>query len=495
MKSIALFLLFVSAGVTKLGAKGYLRALEEKLNRPNILFIVSEDNGPELSCYGAPAQTPVLDKLAREGLRFQHAYVPQAGCSPSRASFLTGLYPHQNGQVGLATWKYSMYNARTPNIVNALKESGYRTGIIGKIHVNPESAFAFDFHEIKDANFKRRKLHRYAKLAAEFINSSEAPFYLQVNYPDAHDPFVAQVNGLPKRVLTGKDVETLPYHGVSSDDLRQKTADYYNSIMRLDALVGDLLDTLKAIGKYENTLIVYIGDHGADMLRGKRTSYEGGTRIPMIVSWPGHIRSGRVYEGLVNTIDLFPTFLEASGNSIPSYLPGVSLVRVIKGRNRPLRKWLFTEYNVHSNHNPYPQRTVRDKRYKLIHNLVSDCENPGYAYTNDLYPSVDSAIAASPRLIHAAYMRMKRPPEFELYDLTTDPYEWNNLFEDNRYRKKAARLRKVLLAWQRDTKDPMLDQKVAERFLVEVMGTKEKKLDLSYHEYMNPNMEFNNELK
>ena len=114
---------------------------------PNILLIVSEDNGPELGCYGDPyARTPNLDQLAAEGVRFNRAFVPQAGCSQSRASFLTGLYPHQHGQIGLATWGFRLYREDTPNLPRSLKAAGYRTGIIGKLHINPESAFPFDFH-------------------------------------------------------------------------------------------------------------------------------------------------------------------------------------------------------------------------------------------------------------------------------------------------------------------------------------------------------------
>ena len=118
--------------------------------RFNILYIVSEDNGPEIECYGSPIKSPHLDALAGTGVRFTNAYVPQAGCSPSRASFLTGLYPHQNGQIGLATWNYSMYSREIPNVVTTLKKAGYRTGIIGKLHVNPENSFPFDFKNLAD---------------------------------------------------------------------------------------------------------------------------------------------------------------------------------------------------------------------------------------------------------------------------------------------------------------------------------------------------------
>ena len=108
-----------------------------------MLLIVSEDNSPDLGCYGDPyVETPNLDRLAAEGVRFERAFVATASCSESRSSILTGLYPHQNGQIGLATHKYSMYRD-WPNIPSLLKQAGYRTGIIGKLHVNPESAFPF----------------------------------------------------------------------------------------------------------------------------------------------------------------------------------------------------------------------------------------------------------------------------------------------------------------------------------------------------------------
>jgi len=175
------------------------------LSQPNVLLIVSEDNGPELGCYGDPyVQTPNLDRLAADGVRFTRAYVAQAGCSQSRAAYLTGLYPHQNGQIGLATWGFRMYRKDTPNIVSSLKQEGYRTGIIGKLHINPAEAFPFDFKEIPTANFGRKNLGDYAKFARQFITSGAGPFFLSVNYPDAHSPWLKQVEGLPKVPLEAR---------------------------------------------------------------------------------------------------------------------------------------------------------------------------------------------------------------------------------------------------------------------------------------------------
>jgi len=464
-----------------------------KDKRPNILFIVSEDNGPELGCYGAPVKTPNLDALAREGARFQQAYVPQAGCSPSRASFFTGLYPHQHGQVGLATWDYSMYNPETPNFVNDLKNSGYTTGIIGKIHVNPEEAFHFDWWEIKKGNFQRKNLDQYAQAAGQFFRETESPFYLQVNYPEAHAPFLSQIDGRPAEPLKTGDVEALPHFGVNSEKIRQQTADYYNCIMRLDELVGDLLSELKASGKYENTMIVYIGDHGVDMLRGKRTVYEGGVRIPLIIKASGSFPSGIVSDELVSTIDLYPTFMEVSGNPVPSYLPGKSLLPILEGQKKHMRDYLFTEFHVHSNHNPLPQRTVRDSRYKLILNLVTGYENPGYHFTigKKIEPEdFNAALAKAPENVRKAYERMRYPVEYELYDLKNDPYEWNNLAYDREYRQEFFRLKKVLEEWQKSTSDPLIDRDLAEKFFLEIVNANAEKIEIKYHEYMNPGLIF-----
>jgi len=429
-------------------------------NRPNILLIVSEDNGPELGCYGEPSvQTPVLDALASKGVLFKRAYVPQAGCSQSRAALLTGLYPHQNGQIGLATWKFRLYREDTPNVVRCLKQAGYRTGLIGKLHVNPASAFPFDFKQIESANFGRHKLKKYAREADKFINASERPFFLSVNYPDAHRPFLKTAGGLPGKPLTGADVKPLAYFGLDTPELRQDTADYYNCLSRLDSQIGELLTVLQKSGKLENTLIVYIGDHGADMLRGKRTSYEGGVRIPFLMSWAARWDSGVKCPKLVSTLDLMPTFLEVAGVPPLEGLAGRSLLPLLDGRVKEWRSYLFTEFHLHSAHNYYPQRTVCDERFKLIRNLMPGKVNPGYAFTNKrFFEGVDKIIAAAEEPVRGAYRRMQAPPAVELYDLKNDPYEFKNLASDPTHATTLARLQGQLQKWRRATEDPLLDQ-------------------------------------
>jgi N-sulfoglucosamine sulfohydrolase len=456
-------------------------------SKPNILFIVSEDNGPEIGCYGTPISTPHLDNLAKEGTLFRNAYVPQAGCSQSRAAFLTGLYPHQNGQIGLATWKYAMYSGKIPNMVTNLRKAGYRTGIIGKLHVNPEAAFPFDFKAIPSANFSRRKMASYTERAEVFFRESKKPFYLQVNYPDAHRPFIKTVDKLPAKPLTGKDVDAIPYMGINHPELRQQTADYYNCMMRLDSYIGDLLKALEDSGKAKDTVVVYIGDHGADMLRGKRTSYEGGVKIPMIIRWPG-MKGGQERKELVSTLDLFPTFCEIAEARSPQSLPGRSLKSLVFGGKPKWRKYLFTEFHVHSNHNPWPQRTVRDERYKLIYNPVAGKVNPGYDFTMSkkfFKASEAELMAAAPEQVRAAYQIMKKPPLYELYDLQVDPFEFKNLAEDPAHTKTLDRLIAELVYWQKYTEDALKFPELARRlfFMIQKAGTA-KRQALDYKAFM-----------
>lgn len=464
-----------------------LLALGSTAAPPNILLIVSEDNGPELGCYGDPhARTPNLDRLASEGIRFDRAFVPQAGCSQSRASFLTGLYPHQHGQIGLATWNFRLYREDTPNLPRSLKAAGYRAGIVGKLHINPAEAFPFDFHEITKANFKRENLPDYAKHAASFINAGDEPFFLSVNYPDPHDPWVRQAGGLPKNPQTGKDVKAMPYMGIDPPAWREMIADYYNCLSRMDTLVGDLLAALKKSGKAENTIVVYLGDHGADMFRGKRTCFEGGVRIPFMLRWPGHVKP-QVRNELVSTIDLMPTLLAAAGAMPVPDLPGRDLKPFFNGGPIPWRTHLFSEYHTHGAQNFFPQRAVRDDRYKLIENVLAGEVHPDYEATlqkmvgevrnSSPEATVDyhAVIAGAAPEVRDAYARMRQPPRYELYDLKRDPYEFHNLAKDAAHAKTLKDLQRRLAEWRRQTNDPLLNQRNLRRFTKEVRSVKSKK--------------------
>lgn len=448
----------------------------ETLAKPNILLIVSEDNGPDLGCYGVKeVTTPHLDNLAREGVLFENAYVPYSVCSPSRGTIYTGLYPHQNGQIGLATHKFRMYK-EFKTLPVYMREAGYSTGILGKIHVNPEKAIPVDFRAIKGANFGKKKLKQYAEEAGKFIASFEKPFFLMVNYPDAHFPLQKQVEGMPANPMDGTDLNgSIPFIGADSERLREYTANYYNSMNRLDESVGMLLKALEKSGKAENTIIIYLGDHGAQFSRGKCSNYEAGLKIPLIIKQPNSKIKGHRNTDLVNTIDLLPTILEAANITIPESLPGKSMFPLIKDKNATNnRDYLFADGNGSSVLLYYPRRSVRGKRFKLIHNLLHERENPKYHfYETHKNPHFDGGteeaeILSSSDEVKEAYKVWRNPPQYELYDLENDPFEFKNLSNDPEHKETLDRLITELEKWQKETKDPLSDPVKFARFNKEI---------------------------
>ena len=259
---------------------------------------------------------------------------------------------------------------------------------------------------------------------------------------------------------------------------------------RLDSLIGDLLKALDRSGKRKDTLIIYMGDHGADLLRGKRTSYEGGVRVPLIMQWNGRAGfSGTVRVELVTTLDLMPTILNAANAPLPSGLAGKSLIPLLGGESKEWRKYLFTEFHLHSAHNFYPQRTIRGERFKLIQNLQPDTVNPGYGFTmNRFFAGLQDVVEKS-ETIAPTYSLIRRPPEFELYDLKNDPYEFRNLAGDEGYREQFGQLKTKLAEWRKATDDPFLDPKNITRLQAEITasvrnGKPDKKhLNLNYWNY------------
>jgi N-sulfoglucosamine sulfohydrolase len=435
---------------------------QPKADWPNILLIVSEDHGQHLSCYGDDViKTPNLDQIAGNGFRFKNAYVSQAVCSPSRSTILSGLYPHQTGHFGLAGYGFR-YVVPVNTIYTRLKAAGYRTGMIGKLHVEPASALPIDFRSIPSANYERKDLPRYAADAGQFMSAGDEPFFLMVNYPDAHWPFLNQVDGQPKQLITEDQVKPWPYLAHENKIIRAYTAAMYNGIKRLDDCVGELMQNLERSGKARNTLVIYLSDHGDEFARGKFDIYEAGTKVPFLISWPGKINKGVVSEALVSTIDLVPTMLDVAGLPAAKELSGKSLIPLLKNPGVSFRQYLFTEKNVDQVDLYYPRRAVRDKKYKLIYSLLDTPRNiVAYRYLSCV-PT--SPLAASPTLqelettasplAKKIYHDWLYPNKFQLYDLENDPWEFNDLSGDPQYDKVKKRLLNVIYQWQKDTDDP-----------------------------------------
>ncbi|MCU0247199.1 MAG: sulfatase [Bryobacter sp.] len=450
-------------------------ALQPRPKRPNFLFITADDLGLNLSCYGEKRfSTPNIDRLAGSGARFTTAYVVQASCSPSRSGMFTGLYPHSNGQYGLANTGYQLHeNLRDKTIPALLKPAGYRTGIIGKLHVEPEASFPWDHRKKGNTT---RQVRTVAPEAAEFIRASgNDPFFLMVNFSDPHafrnekDPtgwdFPPQIDGLPEKPLSPGPDTLFNWQGIDTPEQRIRTAGYFNAIQRLDTGVGLLMETLEKSGNADNTVVVFCGDHGPPFARGKTTVYESGVRIPFFLRWPGVTKPNTVSPRMVSTVDILPTILDAAGLPTPGKLHGDSLRKAVT--NGPWREFLAAEFHYHGMNPFYPRRAIRDTRYHLIHNLLAGRAKPSTGIDGDpaMKFSRDPRYDGTP--VRRTFDTFADPPEFELYDLAADPIEFSNVAGNPAHAAAERRLKDALLAWRKQTNDPFLDDAFTQKMLRE----------------------------
>ena len=415
---------------------------------PNFILITADDLGMQLGSYGDHTiETPNIDRIATEGTRFQNAFVTQSSCSASRSSIFTGTYPHQNGQIGLAHLGFSM-SEPFPTIPSILHEAGYRTGIIGKVHVNPESAFVWDFNPpYQDWEWRTRDVRRVATEARSFFQSTNQPFFLKVSYLDPHidnklDPWTAinQVLSIPVHPLTVADININTWTGQAVPDIdKPDVAAYYNCIKRIDEGVGLLIEALEESGFADNTMIVFLGDNGPETVQGgkpqvsggKADFFENGLRVPLLIRYPAIGKSEQVRSELVSAVDLPPTILEAAGLAVPPttkamMTEGRSLLPIIKGDAVvDWRKFLFAEMNYHNPDIYRPSRSVRDSRYKLVKS----------------YPPLDRGING-----------------LTLFDLKKDPFETRNLVDNPTYSVILNRLLTQLANWQLRSGDSLLSK-------------------------------------
>lgn len=419
--------------------------------RPNIILITADDLGFQLGCYGDKiAKTPNIDSLVNMGIRFDNAYVCQASSSSSRSSLLTGMYPHQSGQLGLAHCGFSI-RKDLDILPNVLKKNGYRTGIIGKLHVAPEEFFQFDYAN-KPAP-KTREVVRVANEAESFMKAGDTPFFLYLNYFDPHVPLLEQVDGIPEKPYTDKDVKELDFQGINHPQELERIANYYSCVERLDYGIGELFKKLENNNLLNNTLIIFLSDNGINFTRGKTTCYETGVRVPMFAVWKNNIKSNSVTNSMVSEIDIFPTICELLNIDIPEDIEGMSFLDLLDDPNKKHRNFIFSEFTFHGNSIDgfYPRRAIFDGRYKLIYNVLSDeIKNPLCHIDGD--KAFDYAMEEESD-VKMRFKKMQNPGVYELYDIDNDPYELEDLSEDKKLVERKSLLIERLIDWMNDTND------------------------------------------
>ncbi len=440
--------------------------------RPNLLVITVDDMSCDsVGAYGCRLKetTPHLDRLAARSMRFNHAHVVVGNCMPSRNVMWSGRYPHNNGIEG---FKSIPKEQKTyPVLGEIVQEGGWFTGIRHKVdHSTPYAPFPWDMdlrEEKRDDVKNAASWGRAATRGIEAAKKAGKPFCLLLNIADPHKPFHAEGNrgqtipddNVPSRIFTPEEV---PVPGFLPDDpvVRKELAHYYSSVRRADDGVGAILEALKASGQEDNTLILFLSDHGMPLPFAKTQLYHHSSRTPLMIRWPGVTRDGAVDdEHLISTVDLLPTLLDMLGIARPDAgFDGSSFAAVLRGERQPQRTMIFKEHNENSGGQNTPMRAVQTKDWLYIFSPWSNGTRVMSGATNGtstcrqmrLLAKTDKQIAARIDLFD------HRAPE-EAYEVRYDPDALTNLISNPRHAAEVAQLEKALEDWMVRTRDPLLD--------------------------------------
>jgi N-sulfoglucosamine sulfohydrolase len=430
--------------------------------RRNVLLLIGDDHGLQLGCYGdRTIHTPYLDRLAMHGVQFSHAFAAVSSCSPSRSVILTGLFNHQNGQYGLAHAEHNQHTLeRVQSLPLVLGKNGYRTGIIGKVHVQPRSVYPFE-QEVATGLEGNRGIAAIADRAAAFFKADPRPFFLVVGFGDPHR--AAQGFGNAERYRGWEPVAfkpgsvPLPAFMADQPEARRDLADYYQAINRLDQGVGLVFKALDDSGQAGETLVIYVSDNGMPFAGAKTSLYDAGIHLPLLIHTPSQSRRGLVNNAMVSWVDLAPTVLDWARVAPPAGLAGRSILPILERETVDGWDEIYASHTFHEITMYYPMRAVRTRHYKLIWNLAHPLE---YPLASDLWGSPtwqDILHRRDPMLGRRALSTFLHRPEFELYDLQSDPDELHNVASDPSFTPVLGELKAKLLAKMKATSDPWLE--------------------------------------
>lgn len=438
----------------------------------NILFITVDDMSCDsIGAFGCelPDTSPNVDRLASQGLRFEHAHVVVGNCKPSRNVMWSGRYPHNNRVEGF----YSVPDPDYPVLADLMKAGGYFTGIRGKVtHSTPYSPYGWDLDldtlpDGTKAHMKNAESY-YISTKQGIAAAQEAgkPFCLIINISDPHKPFYAEgKNGVtvddpnvPSRVFTADEVP-VPRFLPDALEIRKELAHYYSSVRRADDCAGATLKALAESGEEENTVVMFLSDHGMPLPFAKTQLYHHSTNTPYIVRWPGVTKPDSVdTHHMVSAVDLLPTLLDIAGLEHPGGFDGRSFLPLLKGENQEGRDMIVKEYNENAGGSRDPMRSIQTREYGYIFNPWSNGERLMKTATQGTVTyrkmqelaRTDEYIAGRLRLID------HRVPE-EFYHYAKDPDALHNLINDPAYEKEIDRLRASLEAWMVKTNDHALE--------------------------------------
>jgi N-sulfoglucosamine sulfohydrolase len=439
--------------------------------KPNLLIITTDDMSCDsVGVYGCKLKdsTPNMDKLAAQSLRFNYAHTVVGNCMPSRNVMWSGRYPHNNRIEGFRAM--SKNDKDYPVLGDLVKEAGYFTGIRHKVsHSTPYSPFPWDIVIGDERHDDAKNPESWGKAMTtgiEAAKKAEKPFCLLLNIADPHKPFYAEGNkgdtipdkNVPSRVFTPEEV---PVPGFLPDDpiVRKELSHYYSSVRRADDGVGAILAALQASGQDENTIIIFLSDHGMPLPFAKTQLYHHSTRTPLMVRWPGVTKPGSVDdEHMISTVDLLPTILDMLNIASPGGFDGSSFATLLKGEKQPARTMVFKEHNENAGGQNTPMRAVQTKDFVYIFSPWSNGTRVMSGATNGTSTCRQMRVLAKTNEQIAARIDLfdHRVLE-EAYDVSYDPDALTNLIAKPENATQVASLEKAMEDWMVKTKDPLLE--------------------------------------
>lgn len=427
---------------------GPLTAAQPAKPRPNVLWILGDDLGPDLGCYGTPlVRTPNLDRLAREGVRFTRCFTTAPVCSPSRSAWNTGVYQTRIDAQNHRSHRGDGY--RLPEGVRLISQrfhdAGYFTANVTTAAPGVRASGKTDFNFLAEQPFDGTDWSQRAP---------GQPFYAQINFMEPHrGPAWPAARKQPAEELVDPAKVKLPLYYPDHPVARNDWANYLDAVHLLDTKVGAVLQRLESEGLAKDTIVVFFGDNGRCHVRDKQWLYEGGLHVPLLVRWPGgNLPAGKVETGMVSAVDISATSLALAGLPLPKGLDGQPFL----GPNAKTRSEIFGARD-RCDETVDRIRSVRTERYKLIRNYYPDrpYTQPN-AYKEKQYPVLNlmKQLHAEGKLTREQelFMAPRRPAE-ELYDLQTDPEEIHNLAASPEHRQVLKELEARLDHWIAETHD------------------------------------------
>lgn len=438
---------------------------KETDERPNIIFFIADDvSWNDYGCYGnSAARTPNIDALAKNGIRFDQAYLTTSSCSPSRSSIITSRYPHNNGK---AAELHQPITWNIPWFPELLRKAGYYTALSGKHHMTSTTGPNGEtrpkpFDHVDGGKTKQNGGGHANWISTTQNRPKDKPFFFWFAAYDAHRGWDADRQWKADEygpMHEPEDVIVPPFL-IDDDATRTDLASYYNEVTRFDHFIGLVVKELKTQNALDNTLIYILADNGRPFPRAKTRLHDSGMKTALVAHWPKGIKSKRnTSNSLVSVIDLAPTVLNAAKLEIPQSMQGVSMMPLLAGKSNSIRKYAFSEHNWHD----YEAhgRGIRGDGFFLIRNFRPKLpwQGPADSVRSPSHVSLQSHRDKNKLKPAQKDVFLTPRPEIELYDLKSDPHQLTNLAGDSQFAKQQSKLKETLSIWMKETHDSVPDE-------------------------------------